>query len=329
MHVLITGGAGYIGSMLTGKLLQQGHKVTVVDKLLWGGESLMAYFANPDFRFVKADVTEPDTVQPHFEGVDSVVHLAAIVGFPACQQVGERVARLYNTDSTRYMYEMAQKAGAQRFIFSSTYSNYGIAEDDSPVDETSALNPQSLYAETKIQSEQFLLEQADSACAPTILRFATLYGISPRTRFDLIVNQFVLEAMTNSELIIYQRGYSRSFVHVSDIVDGIIRVLLAERDQVGGQIFNMGTEHGNKTKDEIVTAVSQVVPNVVVRYKDLSFGGDMRDIRVSFEKVKRVLDYHPQITVEQGVKEVYDTIQQGIIKEPLSTKYRNATFIVQ
>lgn len=329
-HALITGGAGYIGSLLTGKLLRAGWQVTVLDDLLWGGEALLPYFADPNFHFEKINVTEPDAVRPYFTDVDMVIHLAAIVGFPACQQVGDQVARLYNVEATKYMYDLAEAAGVTRFVFASTYSNYGIASGGGPVDENSPLNPQSLYAETKIESEQFLLSQgADTSCTPIILRFATLFGISPRTRFDLIVNQFVLEAMSKGELIIYQRGYHRSFVHVRDAVHGIALALQAERDTVAGQVFNVGSEKGNRSKDDIVEIVSQVVPTVSVRYKDLSFGGDMRDIRVSFDKIRRVLGFEPKITVEEGVQEVFEAVRSGIIQDPWSPKYRNATFIVQ
>ena len=329
-HILITGGAGYIGSMLTGRLLRAGHRVTVLDELLWGGESLLAYFPHPNFRFAKVNVTEPDMARPYFDSVDAVIHLAAIVGFPACQQVGPQVARLYNVEATRYVFDLADQAGAERFIFASTYSNYGISPDGSPVDEDSPLNPQSLYAETKIEAERFLLEQGKHAnCAPVILRFATLFGISPRTRFDLIVNQFVLEAMTKGELIIYQRGYHRSFVHVRDTVEGIVLALSADREKVAGEIFNLGDERGNKSKDEIVELVAEVVPGLKVRYKDLTFGGDMRDIRVRFDKIRRVLGFRARITVEEGIREVHDAIRLGVIQDPLSPKYRNATFIVQ
>src|SRR6185436_3474063 len=128
----------------------------------------------------------------------------------------------------------------QRFIFSSTYSNYGLTTDGKPVTESSALYPQSLYAETKIAAERYLLDRADtSRCAPLVFRFATLFGVSPRTRFDLIVNQFVLEAMTHREIVIYQRGYSRSFVHVRDVVDGIALGLATSADKIRGQVFNL------------------------------------------------------------------------------------------
>jgi nucleoside-diphosphate-sugar epimerase len=328
MHVLVTGGAGYIGSLLTGVLLQAGHAVTVLDRLLFGGESLLGYRTHPGFKLAVADVTT-DALESHVDGVDAVVHLAAIVGFPACQSVGRQAAWLYNVDATRRIYEAAAAAGAKRFIFASTYSNYGLSPDGVQVTEESPLNPQSLYAETKIAAEKLLEGAAKtSRCAPTIYRFATLFGISPRTRFDLIVNQFVLEAVQKHRLIIYQRGYSRSFVHVRDVARGIEIALAAPEEQVRGQIFNLGGDSGNHTKDEIAAMIQRHIPGTRVEHQDLTFGGDMRDITVSFAKVRRVLGFEPTISVEQGVIEVRDALLAGIIKEPMNSRYRNAQFIV-
>ena len=214
-------------------------------------------------------------------------------------------------------------------MFASTYSNYGLSSDGLPVTEESPLNPQSLYAETKIASEQYLLGQKDVITAPLSFRFATLYGVSPRTRFDLIVNQFVLEAFTRRELIIYQRGYSRSFVHVHDTVRGIIMGLEAPEEKVRGQVFNLGTPDGNYTKDEIVGLVLKRMPETVVEYKDLTFGGDMRDITVSFEKIRRELGFETLLNVDDGVREVLHVLKSGLIRDPLDEKYRNAQFIVQ
>jgi nucleoside-diphosphate-sugar epimerase len=198
------------------------------------------------------------------------------------------------------------------------------------VTEDAPLYPQSLYAETKIAAEQYLLDAANSSrCAPVVFRFATLFGVSPRTRFDLIVNQFVLEAMTRRELIIYQRGYSRSFVHVRDVVEGIVLALSTPREKIGGQIFNLGSDDGNYTKDQIVTLVKKHVEGLKITYKDLSFGGDMRDITVSFDKVRRELGFLPTISVEDGILEVRDALQQGLIREAADSRYRNAQFIIQ
>ena len=332
-HILVTGGAGYIGSMLTAELLRSGYRVSVLDKLIFGGESLLAFLSNPDFYFARADMIENralhnflprDWPQP-----DAIVHLAAVVGFPACQAIGKQAAWRYNVDATKQVFEQSVSLGVERIVFASTYSNYGLSLDGQPVTESSPLNPQSLYAETKIAAEEFLLAQKDAGCAPLIFRLATLYGISPRTRFDLIVNQFVLDAYTKRELIIYQRGYSRSFVHVRDVVQGILLGLNAPQEKIRGQIFNLGIDDGNYTKDEIVGLVIKRLPETVVRYKDLTFGGDMRDIRVSFEKIKRELGFEARLNVDDGVREVVHALRSGLIRNPTDEYYRNARFIVQ
>lgn len=332
-HVLITGGAGYIGSLLTSELLRANYRVTVLDSLLFGGESIVPFLHHPNLHFVKADVTEPralkDSLKDGWQKPDAIVHLAAIVGFPACQAVGRQVAWRYNVEATKLVFGQAVDLGVERFVFSSTYSNYGLSPDGEPVTEESPLNPQSLYAETKIASEEFLLTQGDASCAPLIFRFATLYGISPRTRFDLIVNQFVLEAFTKRELIIYQRGYSRSFVHIRDVARGIIMGLEAERSKICGEVFNLGTDNGNYSKDDIVRLVLKRMPETVVEYKDLTFGGDMRDITVSFAKIKDVLGFETTLDVDDGVREVLYALKAGIIRNPNDERYRNAQFIVQ
>jgi nucleoside-diphosphate-sugar epimerase len=333
-HVLVTGGAGYIGSLLTSVLLERGCRVTVVDSLLFSGESLLAHWHHPRFRFVRADVCEPDVLLPLLEGArderSAVVHLAAIVGFPACQAVGEAVARRYNVEAVQRVFEQCAETGVERLVFSSTYSNYGLSASGEPVSEDSPLQPQSLYAETKIAAEQYLLERAkEAATSPAVLRFATLFGISPRTRFDLIVNQFVLEALTRRKLVIYQRGYARAFVHVRDVCEAIGLALAAPDPAVRGQIFNVGSDAGNWTKDELVRLVQKHVRDVEVEHRDLSFGGDMRDIRVSFAKIRETLGFEARIDVERGVQELRDAIEGGLLSAPTERRHRNAEFIVQ
>lgn len=331
-HVLITGGAGYIGSLLSGELLRAGYRVTVIDDLLFGGESLMAYLPDPNFHFVKGDVWEPRIIRAAVGDApapSAIVHLAAIVGFPACQAVGRQVAWRYNVEATQRVFEQAVELGVERFVYASTYSNYGLSPNGAPVTEESPLQPQSLYAETKVAAEAYLLDQADAPCAPLIFRLATLYGISPRTRFDLIVNQFVLEAYTRRELLIYQRGYSRSFVHVRDAVRGLILGIEAPQAKIRGQVYNLGTDSGNYTKDEIVALILKRIPETVVQYKDLTFGGDMRDIRVSFERIRRELGFEARYSVEDGIREVLHVLRAGLIQNPNHSRYRNARFIVQ
>lgn len=332
-HILITGGAGYIGSLLTSELLRLNYRVTVLDSLLFGGESLVPFLHHPNFHFAKADVTEPravkDALKVNWQKPDAIIHLAAIVGFPACQAVGKQVAWKYNVEATKMVFEQAVDIGVERFVFASTYSNYGLSPDGKPVTEESPLNPQSIYAETKIASEEFLLSQKDAPTAPLLFRFATLYGISPRTRFDLIVNQFVLEAFTKRELIIYQRGYSRSFVHIRDVARGVIMGLEAEQAKIRGQVFNLGTDNGNYSKDDIVRLVLKRIPETIVEYKDLTFGGDMRDITVSFSKIRNVLGFDTTLDVDDGIRELLFALKTGIIPNPTDARYRNAQFIVQ
>jgi nucleoside-diphosphate-sugar epimerase len=332
-HILITGGAGYIGSLLTGVLLRDGYKVTVVDELLFGGESLLPYFNHPNFHFVKADVWEPRAIRSavlkKWPNPFAIVHLAAIAGFPACQAVGRQVAWRYNVESTEHVYEQAVAFDVQRFVYISTYSSYGLSPNGLPSTEDAPLNPQSLYGETKIASERFLLSQGTSQCAPLIYRPASLYGLSPRPRFDLMVNQFVLDAFLNREVMIYQRGYYRSFVHIQDVVRGIALGLKAPMNVIRGQVFNIGTERGNLTKDEVVSLILKRLPETEVIYKDLTFGGDIRDIAVSFEKIKHELGFNSQLTVDDGIREVLHALRFGIIRDPKNQRYHNAQFIVR
>ena len=338
-HVIVTGAAGYIGSLLTSELLRAGFRVTAIDALLFGGESLVPFLHHPNLRFIKGDVTEPRTVKDAIREEQfsdgswplpaGIVHLAAIVGFPACQAVGKQVAWRYNVHATKLVFQQSCDLHISRFVFASTYSNYGLMPDGKPVDEETPLTPQSLYAETKVAAEEYLLAQRAAETGALLFRFATLYGISPRTRFDLIVNQFVLDAYIKRHLLIYQRGYSRSFVHVRDVVRGILLGLDAPDDRVRGQIFNLGTDDGNYTKDQIVDLVLKRMPETMVEYKDLTFGGDMRDITVSFSKIKRELGFETTLDVDDGIRELLFAMKSGLIRNPLDERYRNAQFIVQ
>lgn len=331
-HILITGGAGYIGSALTGVLLSQGYHVSVIDTLAHGGDSLLGFIGQPRFTFFRGDVSQPGVIK---EGVQiaqmggapplrTLVHLAGIVGFPACAAAGRERSFEQNVDAVKRAFEQSDQLNAERFIFSSTYSNYGVAPNGELVDESSDLSPQSIYAESKIAAEEYLLSARDAGCAPLIFRFATLFGTSPRTRFDLMVNQFVLEGYTKRKLLIYQREFSRSFIHIKDILDGILLGIEAQEDRIRGEIFNLGDESGNFTKDEIVDAIRGQLPDIEVTYKELFFDGDMRDIRVSFAKVRKVLGFKSKRALSDGVSEILHLLQSGLVEDPYHEKYWNA-----
>jgi nucleoside-diphosphate-sugar epimerase len=326
-HIVVTGGAGYIGSLLTAQLLHLGYRVTVIDTLLFGGESLLTFLSNPDFHFSKSDVTDSrclkNALRREWPKPFALFHLAGIVGFPACQAIGNQAANFYNVDATKNILEQSKTMGIEKFIFSSTYSVYGMSLNGVSVKEDSPLNPQSLYAETKIKAEEILLP-----AKAIVFRLATLYGISPRTRFDLIINQFVLDAFTKRELLIYQRGYTRSFVHVRDVIDGLLLALTSLDEKNDQHLYNLGTEDGTFTKDQIVQMVIKRLPDTFVEYKDLTFGGDMRDISVSFEKITHELGFIAKVSVDEGIKEVVNTLRLGLIREPNHIRYRNSQFIV-
>ncbi len=331
-HILVTGGAGYIGSLLTAELLRNGYLVTVVDTLLYGGESLLGFMTNPDFHFVKADICEPGTVRlalrHDWPRPSAVIHLAALGGFPACQAVGQEVACRYNVEGTQRVFDQAEQLGVPRFIFASTYSVYANDPSGLSVTETSPLEAHSLYSETKISAENWLLQKGGNTnTALLIFRQATAYGLSPRTRFDLLINQFVLEAFIRRELTIYQRSFARSFVHIQDAVNGYLTALKAPENKVRNQVYNLGSERGNYAKDRIVSLVLEHFPDVAVRYQDLSFGGDRRDLTVSFEKIHRELGFEAQKTVNEGVDELVHALRVGIIRNPYDRRYRNAEII--
>jgi nucleoside-diphosphate-sugar epimerase len=332
-HIVITGGAGYIGSMLCSELLKRGEWVTIVDSLMFGGDSLLAYAHVPKFHFLQADVCEPGVVvqaargarERGFPEVSAVIHLAAMVGFPACRDAGREKVWKVNVEAVQNALDDAEHLGAERFIFSSTYSVYGWADGEQAVSEDSPLNPQSLYGESKIAGETLLLEQAqDASCSPLIFRFATLYGVSPRMRFDLIVNQFVLEAYAQKELRLYQAGYSRAFIHVQDVVRGLLLGLDAPEAKARGEIYNLGDDESNHTKEEIVGFIKAALPETRIQYEKVSFREDMRDVSVSFSKVRQALSFRQRWTVPQGIQEVLTLLETGLLGDPFAVRYRNA-----
>ncbi len=331
-HVIITGGAGYVGSVLVGALLTRGDHVTVIDNLSVGDAGIADYLLNPHFQLINADIRDANALagsrrrlnENGGSDVAAVIHLAAVVGYPACRVAGPESVWEVNVGGLRRVSEQAVRLGAERFVFASTYSVYGRA-DDGPVDETCDLHPQSLYAESKIAGEAALKETLlGTGCAPLIFRFSTIYGVSPRMRFDLIVNQFVMEAWTKKKLLLFQPRQSRSLIHVRDVAAGIILGLDAPLEKVGGKTFNLGNETGNHTKEEIATKICRALPGTLVEYRDVMMDGDMRDVRVSFDSVRNALGFCPEWTLEAGIEEIVELLRSGLIGDPTDPRYRNA-----
>ena len=322
MKILVTGGAGYIGSALLPLLLAEGHEVRVLDSLLHGGDSLLGVWSNPNFEFVRGDITDAAMRKSALAGVNAVVHLAAIVGDPACARQPD-VARAVNLDSSLALIDESRQFGVSRFIFASTCSNYGRMKDpDSYVDEGSELSPVSLYAETKVAVERALLQShSDGSWCPTPLRFATIFGVAPRMRFDLTINEFTLEMLTNKRLKVFGEQFWRPYVHVRDAARGIKLVLGSPTAKVAGAVFNVGATDQNFQKQQLVDMISPHAPDAVVEYvhKD----EDPRDYRVSFSRVSDQLGFKVSRTVAQGIAEVAHLVNSRAIGDFTAARYRN------
>lgn len=320
--ILVTGGAGYIGSVLTRQLLEKGYSVRVIDNLMYGGEPIIDLFNYPNFEFIKGDVRNLEDVAKAVEGVDSIAHLAAIVGDPACAQQPE-LSKSTNIDGSKLLYEVANQSGVKKFVFASTCSNYGKMENpDEYVHEDSKLAPVSLYAETKVSVEQYLLSQpTTNNCKPTCLRFSTVYGLSLRPRFDLTVNEFAKELAMGRELVVFGEQFWRPYCHVYDLARSVVTVIEADPAIVSFDVFNVGDTSENYQKKMIVDEVLKVIPGAKIKY--VSKNEDPRDYRVAFEKIKNKLGFELMFKVPDGIKQIVKVINDGFILNPDDNKYKN------
>lgn len=326
MRVLITGGAGYVGSVLARLLLRQGCEVRVLDCLLYGGQSLLGLYPEEKFSFVRGDIRSKDLVKEALAGSEAIVHLAAIVGDPACSRQPQ-LAREVNLEASLQLFEMAQSCGVQRFVFASTCSNYGRSRDPSAyLTEESELRPVSLYAETKVAVEKTLLSapfHSGDAVAATVLRFATIFGLSPRMRFDLTVNEFTMELMRQKSLQVFGAQFWRPYLHVRDAARAIALVLGTARDRIAGKVFNVGDSTQNYPKGELVKLICAALEDPTVEIRYVHKEEDPRDYRVSFEKIKNELGFQITRTVQEGVREIIEVISQGVITDFDNTRFTN------
>lgn len=318
-NVLVIGGAGYIGSMLTGMLLEKGYRATVYDSLLFGEESLTRFKDHPNFELINGDIRDITGVNSAIRGKDAVILLAALVGEPACDRDANETLDI-NLFASVNILETCRYYGINRFLFASTDSCYGIQEgilyEDSP------LNPISLYAELKCEMEKRILAAASREFHPTILRLATVYGLSPRMRFDLIINILTMHAVVNNRIKIFGGKQWRPLVHVADVARAFVHTLEMPLDSVSSEIFNIGSNDQNYQIGTLGDLVVQTLPGIEV--DTIEQPPDLRDYHVNFDKAENRMGFISQWSVEGGILEIEKALRTGVITDPGSQIYRNA-----
>jgi nucleoside-diphosphate-sugar epimerase len=321
-RILIIGGAGYIGSALIPELLESGYQVRLFDRLLYGTEPIRELMEHPRLEVIQGDFRHVDEVVQAMRGVDSVVHLGAIVGDPACD-LDEQLTIEVNLVATRMIAQVAKGVGVRHFVFASTCSVYGACRDF--LDERSLVRPVSLYGRTKLAAERLLLEMANDQFQPTIARFATIYGLSGRSRFDLVVNLLAAKAKTEGQITIFGGDQWRPFVHVKDAARAVAILLDAPLSIVGSQTYNVGSDEQNYQIHQIGELVQQHVPSATISTNDNI--PDRRDYRVRFHKIASTFGFKPQWTVPAGIEQVIEAIADGTITDYRDAQYSNVKFL--
>ncbi len=318
---LVTGGSGYIGALLVQELREAGREVRVLDSLLHGQEEIAAEQERSGVQVIRADIRDGDARRQALAGAQAVVHLAAIVGDPACA-LDPKASDDVNVQATRALVADANAAGVERLVFASTCSNYGrMADPTVPIDEQGELSPVSLYAEQKVGMEQLILGGGSGATKPTCLRFATVYGVGRRMRFDLTVNEFTRDLWSDRELEVFGEQFWRPYIHVRDAARAVRTVLAAPAEQVTGQVFNAGRSGENYRKLDLVGEIGKQIDRGRVSYVHRE--EDPRDYKVSFEKIRAQLGFETLMTVPDGIAEIIAALDAGKFGDPFDGRYRN------
>ncbi|MEU9094367.1 SDR family oxidoreductase [Streptomyces sp. NPDC048428] len=313
-RILITGGGGYVGSALVKRLAEGGeHDVVVVDSGLTSGRTE----GEPGVSYVRADVRDCGDWAHELAGVDNVVHLAAVVGDPACS-LAPQLAWEVNYLGTVRLAEACRRAGVGRFVFASTCSNYGISGSD-PAEVTSPLYPQSVYAASKVQAEHHLLVNRDEHFTPFILRFATLYGLAPRMRFDLAVNVMTGDAVHKGRVTVHGGRQWRPFLHVQDAAKAIHLALAADRTTITPQVYNCGPLADGHQIIDVARLIAAEVPGTELVMQDTVT--DSRDYRVDFSRIHRDLDFSAGLRVVDGIREIKGRLDAGDFKDYAEAPY--------
>lgn len=322
--VLLTGGAGYLGSVLTKKLLDNDYTVKVLDQLPYGSSPLRDFKNHPRYHLIEGDIRNIKNIIQNTEDVGALIHLAGIVGDPACE-ISPTDTIEQNLLATTNLAQVCKHFQINKFLFASSCSVYG--EGTGASTEESPLRPVSLYARTKIEGEKSLLALGDENFSPTILRMATLYGPSPRPRFDLVLNLITACALREGKFKIFGGSQWRPMLHVEDAADAYITILKAPPASVKGEIFNVGSEKENYQIAALGDALKKIIPEATMEIKEENV--DPRDYHVNFQKIKNTLGFSTQKTIEDGIREMIKWMKDHKIENFRNPKYNNAAFCAQ
>jgi nucleoside-diphosphate-sugar epimerase len=321
--VLVIGGAGYVGCWLIRRLLEEGKSVRVLDNAVYGLDPIRDLLQNPRVEYLNGDCRNIQDVVKAVRGVSSIVHLAAIVGDPACE-IDHKTTIEINYAATRMIVEVAKGYGVERFLFASSCSVYGAT--DEIMDEDSKVEPVSLYGQLKVAAEQALLEAASDDFHPVLLRFATVFGLSNRPRFDLVVNLLSAKAWQDGVITIYNGEQWRPFVHVKDLSEAIILLLSAPLRAVSQQTFNVGDNSLNHTLTEVGEVIRRVFPGTRIEGVE---NADKRNYRVNFDKIQKRLGFRCRYHLEDGVREIKAAFDSSAIDNYKNIRFSNLGFLRQ
>jgi len=311
--ILITGGAGYLGSVITGKMLSEGHEVVVLDKLIFNQVSLLSYTSNPKFKFIHGDVRNETLLERLCNECDVIIPLAAIVGFPACASEPE-LAKEINFKQIVNIVKYCNGKN-KKILYPNTNSGYGLGIGQIECDEDSPLTPISVYGQTKCEAENFLRTSTDAI----VFRLATVFGVSPRMRTDLLVNDFTYKAITDKYIVVFEKYFKRNFIHIQDVAN-VFLFMLNNYDKYKGDVFNVGLSDSNLSKQELLEKIQTHVKNFAVSYNDFYEDPDKRNYIVSNDKVEST-GWKPEWNLDRGIEELIMAYQMVVPK--MGAEFRN------
>ncbi len=311
MKILITGGAGYLGSVIVGKMLEEGYEVVVLDKLLFNQTSLLQYTSNPKFKFIYGDVRNESILEKLCKEVDVIIPLAAIVGFPACA-ADPQLAKDVNF---KQIINIVRFGKDKKILYPNTNSGYGIAEGQTECTEESPLTPISVYGQTKCDAETFLRTSTNAI----VFRLATVFGVSPRMRTDLLVNDFTYKAITDKYIVVFEKNFKRNFIHVEDVASAFL-FMLKNYDTYKGEVFNVGLSSANLNKQELLEKIQTHVKDFAISYNDYYEDPDKRDYIVSNAKIEAT-GWYPEWDLDRGIKQLIQGYQMIVPK--MGAEFRN------